>query len=171
MLPDTGGLQSYLDGRNTYDCYESFTIGGDEFTTRGTPPVRRGTLRNALGREVATCEFTILCGGGSDLFATALGGTWDGAALTVARVYGTGSVTRFRGYVAEVRCDSTSITIVGKSLIPELNRKVQSREYSTLCPWVYGSEECGGSGNPCDHTIGGCTSAGHFGGFVSIPSN
>ena len=167
MLADTG-VQAYLNGTNNWDCYETFDIGGTTFSTRGDPPVKRGILRNSLGDEVATCSFTILCGGGSGLIATALSGAWDNQPLTVTRVFSGGSIVRFSGFVADVRPSSTQIEVVGKSLLLELKAKVPGRHYGTLCPYIWGDADCGSPGGPCEHSVTTCTS-GNFGGFSTIP--
>lgn len=177
MIPDPGGLQTYLNGRTTYDWYETFAIqqpgvGWTTFATNGNPPVRRGRMRSVLGREVATCEFAILCGAASGLMSSAMSGAWDGAPIVVNRVFN-GSIVleRFRGYVSDVRPTASTIEVVAKSLLAELTTKVPIRSFSTYCPYVFGaSGSCDStSPTPCDQTRGTCT--GSFGGFVTIPSS
>jgi hypothetical protein len=183
MLVDPGGLQAYLNANSTYDVYESFSIDGEVFTTRGAggnPPVRRGSIRASLGTEVATCDFTILCGGGSPYLGMALGGDWDGVPLIVSRVFvrsvgGNLTVVRFNGYVADVRPSSTYIDITGKSLLIELKKKIPGRTFSSLCPYVYNVAPCVSPTAQCDYSVDTCTSAtggvSNFGGFVNIPQD
>ena len=87
---------------------------------QGPPGIMHGGLVTTLGDEIATCSFTILCGGGSAHLATAMAGTWDAAELTVSRVFPAATLVRFRGFVADVRPSATQIEIVGKSLLMEL---------------------------------------------------
>jgi hypothetical protein len=168
MLPDNG-VQGYLNGQNAFTCDESFSIAGiGTYTTSGTPSVRRGPIRNSLGTEIATCEFTILCGAGG-LQGAALAGDMDNAEVTVNRIFGGFSVPRFIGFVADVIPTSHAVTVVAKSLIGELARKLPIRNFSWTCSYVYGSPECGGGGTPCEHTPATC-STGNFGGFLSVSS-
>lgn len=167
MLADSG-VQTYLNSSNNWDCLETFSIGGETFSTRGTPPVKRGILRNTLGSEVATCTFTILCGtDNTGPIATAISGAWDGAEVVVTRVFAGASLVRFRGYVADVRPTSTSVEVSAKSILLELKKKVPGRQYGTLCPYIRGDADCG-AGACTDHTATTCTT-GNFGGFATIP--
>jgi hypothetical protein len=170
MLTDPGGLQTYLNGTVSWNMYETFDINGTVFSTRGTPPVKRGQLRAALGNEVATCSFTILCGAGSAHLATALSGAWDGVPLTVNRIFN-GNITlpRFKGVVSDVRPSSGQIEIVGRSFLAELKKKVPGRVFGTLCPYVFEDADCGTPTGPCEHSVTTCTS-GNFGGFTTIPA-
>jgi hypothetical protein len=169
MLTDPGGLQTFLNGRVDYDCYETFQIASTTFSTRGSPPVRRGVLRSTLGDEVATCSFTILCGGGSSHLATAKAGTWDGADLVVSRVFvGGATLVRFRGVVADVRPSSTKIEIAGKSLLIELKKKIPARTFGSYCPYIWHDADCGTPATACEHSVTTCVT-GNFGGFTTIP--
>jgi hypothetical protein len=172
MIPDNG-VQSYLNGQNDFDCDESFIIGPGgsigTFGPRTSPPAKRGPIRNSLGSEISTCEFTILCGGGSGLQADVLAGNWDNQIVRVTRTFGPYTISRFVGYVASAIPTSMTIVVVAKSMIAELNQKLPTRIFSSMCPLRFGSTACGATGTPCDHTVDGCVTPFNFGGFPMRP--
>ena len=109
------------------------------------PLIRRNAIRSQVGTSVADLRVELLCDAGSTLngeeaLAFALSGGFDGALVSVDRVYASawgvtpaGNLSSFVGRIADVEVESGKITIDAKAMTELLNVQMPINLYQATC--------------------------------------
>jgi uncharacterized phage protein (TIGR02218 family) len=131
-----------------------FGSGDDQGTT---PLVSRGSIRNARGTEVATCDLTLYCGQTAQLLGVRLplaahNGAFDAARVRLDRYIAPAAtplagwpVVLFEGAVASVDPSALEVVLHLKSDLELLNRVFPVHTYQERCTYTFGCPGCGKS--------------------------
>ncbi len=122
-----------------------------------TPLITRGSIRNARGTEVATCDLTLYCGQTAQMLGIRLplaahNGAFDGALVRIDRYIAPAAtplagwpVVLFEGSVAGVDPAALEVVLHLKSDLELLNRVFPVHTYQERCTYTLGCSGCGKS--------------------------
>lgn len=137
------------------------TVSGNLFDSGydqgATPLITRGSIRNARGTEVATCDLTLYCGQTAQLLGIRLplaahNGAFDGARVRIDRYIAATAtplagwpIVLFEGAVAGVDPAALEVVLHLKSDLEMLNRVFPPHTYQERCTYTLGCSGCGKS--------------------------